>query len=197
MELYEIIDAQTVRPQTGTEISVVEAIRVLPWVHQLCPLMPHQYAVLRKSPGWAWFALDAMIRLSSDSYLAYFRGYAHPNRYWDAPDGLRYWRTRFELNRCTQDSVEPPRRVDQGASPIPVWNAPPWAPNGSDLYEQDSDGRWWPRFDGTELKPCRGCRRVVADGGVVREIWSNRFGRRARCQIDWPTALRRSSTVRI
>ena len=61
-------------------VDVVEAIRALCWVDQLCPLMRHQYAVLRKSPAWAWYALDAMIRDSPDSYLAYFRGYQRPNR---------------------------------------------------------------------------------------------------------------------
>ena len=70
-------------------VDVVEAIRSLSWVDQLCPLMRHQYAVLRKSPAWAWYALDAMIRDSPDSYLAYFRGYQRPNRYWDGHDGLR------------------------------------------------------------------------------------------------------------
>lgn len=25
--------------------------------------------------------------------FAYFRAYQRPNRYWDVPDGLRYWRT--------------------------------------------------------------------------------------------------------
>ncbi len=154
------IDARSV----PDAVDVVEAIRSLSWVDQLCPLMRHQYAVLRKSPAWAWYALDAMIRDSPDSYLAYFRGYQRPNRYWDGPDGLRYWRTRFELNRCTADSVEPPRRVDQGAQPIPGWVGPPHVPNGANLYEQDADGRWWPRFDGTDYEPCRACRRRPAVG---------------------------------
>ena len=60
-----------------------DAIAALPWVDQLCPLMRHQYAVVRKSPAWAWYALDATVRDSPDSYLAYFRGYQRPNRYWD------------------------------------------------------------------------------------------------------------------
>lgn len=147
------------RGEEGTDYDVLEAIDALPWVNQLCPLMPHQYAVLRKSPESAWFALDAMIRQSPDSYHAYFRGYQTPNRYWQAPDGLRYWRTRFELNRCTLGSVELPRRVDQGAKPIPDWDGPPWAPNGARLYLRESNGKWWPRFEGTEMQPCRGCRR--------------------------------------
>lgn len=101
-------------------IDIVEAIAELPWVDQTCPLMPHQYAVLAKSPEWAWFALDAMVAKHPDSYRAYFRGYPTPNRYWEAPDGLRYWRTFTTMNRCTLDSVEP-RRVDQGAKLIKDW----------------------------------------------------------------------------
>jgi hypothetical protein len=154
-----MLDSRTVRAADGLEHDLLEAIEALHWVDQLCPLMPHQYAALRKSPDWAWFALDAMIRWSPDSFLAYFRGYRRPNRYWEAPDGLRYWRTRFELNRCTLDSVEPPRRVDEGARPIPDWVGPPHAPNGAGLYVEESGGRWWPRFDGTNMQPCRACRR--------------------------------------
>jgi len=159
MEPFEVIDARTAREPDDTHVGVLEAIGVLPWVNQLCPLMPHQYAVLAKSPAWAWYALDAMIRQNPHSYRAYFRGYRTPNLYWDGPDGMRYWRTRFELNRCTPDSVEPPRRVDAGATPIGGWDGPPWAPNGSKLYAREAGGKWSPRFDGTGLQPCRGCRR--------------------------------------
>ena len=130
MQHFELTDSRRVPAGDGTEVDILEAIGALPWVTQLCPLMPHQYAVLRKSPEWAWLALDATIRQCPDSYRAYFRGYRTPNRYWEAPDGLRYWRTRFELNRCTLDSVEPPRRVDKGATPIHDWDGPPHAPNG-------------------------------------------------------------------
>ena len=142
---------------------ILNAIAALPWVDQLCPLMRHQYAVRRRSPLSAWEALDAMIRDSPDSYLAYFRGYQRPNRYWDGPDGLRYWRTRFELNRCTPDSVEPPPRVDEGAQPIPDWVGPPHAPNCSNLYERDAGGRWLPgrRFFDAGYGPCRGCQRQL------------------------------------
>ena len=143
------------KSSVAADADILEAIAALPWVDQLCPFMRHQYAVRRRSPLQAWDALDAMIRDSPDSYLAYFRGYQRPNRYWDGPDGLRYWRTRFELNRCTPDSVEPPRRVDEGATPILDWDGPPHAPNGIGLYVHEPDGRWWPRFDGTNYEPCR------------------------------------------
>jgi len=58
-------------------------------------------------------------------------------QYWEAGDGYRYWFTKLRgalmLNRCTLDSVEPPRRKDQGAKPIKPkdWGAPPWLPQGS------------------------------------------------------------------
>lgn len=54
--------------------------------------------------------------------------------------GLRDWRTRFELNRCTPDSVDPPRRVDQGATPILDWDGPPHAPNGIGLIPSQPTG---------------------------------------------------------
>ena len=40
-----------------------------------------------------------------------FLGYQSPNRYWEAPDGRRYWLTFYMINRCWPDSVEPLRRV--------------------------------------------------------------------------------------
>jgi hypothetical protein len=125
--------------------------------------MPHQYAVLRNSPAEEWYALDAAIKDSSESFRAYFRGYRSPNLYWIGPDGWRYWRTRFELNRCHPDSVEPLRRVDKGAGPILDWDGPPWAPNGIGLYERGADRRWWPRFDGTRLSPCRACLAQISE----------------------------------
>ncbi len=88
-----------------------------------------------------------------DSFLAYFRGYQRPNRYWEAPDGLRYWRTRFELNRCTLDSVEPPRRVDQGAKPIRDWVGPP-CPERRRCVREGVGRQVVARFEGTDMQPC-------------------------------------------
>lgn len=156
---YEFVDARTLRASDGSLVDVFDAIDALPWVQQLCPFMRHEYAITSKSPPWAWYALEAMIRLHPDSYKAYFRGYPYPNRYWEGPDGLRYWRGKFEIDRATPDSVEPPRRVDGGAKPIKGWDGPPWAPDGIGLYVRDSKGKWWPRFVGTELEPCRACRK--------------------------------------
>jgi len=94
-------------------------------------------------------------------YRAYFRGYQTLNRYWDAPDGLRYWRTR-ELDRCRPDSVEPLRLVAEGAKAIRDWDGPPWAPNGIGLYEgRPGKAGWWltkAAVDGG-FEPCKACSR--------------------------------------
>lgn len=158
---FQIIDSRTVRGEDGRIHDVLEAIDALPWVRQLCPQMPHEYAVSFKSPDWAWNVVNVMVSSRNpDTYRAYFRGYQTPNRYWAAPDGLRYWRTR-ELNRCEPHSVEPPRRVDEGAKPIKDWDGPPWAPNSIGLYERDVKGRWWPTAAALAggYQPCKACRR--------------------------------------
>ena len=49
-------------------------------------------AILSRSPEGAWYVVEAMIRLSPNRYRAFFRGYQSANRYWEAPDGMRYWR---------------------------------------------------------------------------------------------------------
>jgi hypothetical protein len=90
-----------------------------------------------------------LIRRHPDSFNAYYRGYVRPNRYLEIGE-YRYWRTRLGgtdmLNRCSLDSVEPPRRVDQGAKPIP-WgeDVPPWAPYGTKGWVKRGNG--WYRDD--------------------------------------------------
>jgi hypothetical protein len=161
----EILDSRKVRGADGREYDVLEAIAALPWVSQLCPSMPHQYAVLFTSPDWAWYVLDAMVgKHNPDSYQAYFRGYPTPNRYWVAPDGQRYWRTGIMLNRCTLDSVEPPRRVDEGAKRIKDWDGPPFAPNGCGLYVEVHPGKWWPTYEAlaSGYLPCKACQKQPA-----------------------------------
>jgi hypothetical protein len=159
---FHIVDSSTVRGDDGREYNVLYAIGTLPWVRQLCPMMPHEYAVVFKSPRWAWDVLNAMVKSSNlETYRAYFRGYQTPNRYWEAPDGLRYWSTGYMLNRCEPDSVEPLRRVDAGAKPITNWDGPPWAPNRSGKYERDAKGHWWPtaRALADGFPPCKACQR--------------------------------------
>lgn len=111
----------------------------------------HQYVVQARCPGDEWAVLDTAIATSPDSYLAYFRGYQWPMRYWEF-EGRRYWRTSNRerdgnvthmLNRCLFEDAEPPRRVDQGAMPITDWQGPPWELNGSEWpawYVPDAGG---------------------------------------------------------
>jgi len=159
----EIVDSRTVRDQEGRTHDVLESINSLPWVHQLCPQMPHDYAHKLKSDPHAYAVVERMLKASNpESYRAYFRGYQSPNRYWEAPDGRRYWLTMFMINRCWPDSVEPLRRVDQGAKAIPDWDGPPWAPRGIGLYEHDVKRKgWWPTEKALAggYKPCKACQR--------------------------------------
>ena len=98
----------------------------------------------------------------------YFRGYQSTNRYWDAPDGLRYWRGGFEIDRGQPDDSGL-RRVDDGAKRATAWAGPPWAPDGSGLYEQDEKGRWWPTEAALEAgyQPCRSCELTNRKAAIV------------------------------
>lgn len=116
--------------------AVRDAIERLPWRSALPAddMPPHQYVILDQGPADAWDLLASAIRDDPESYDAYFRGYTFPMHYWEF-EGHRYWRTSARrsvhmLNRCTLDSVEPPRRVADGALPLD-WEGPPWAPNGT------------------------------------------------------------------
>jgi hypothetical protein len=163
MARFEIVDVDTVVDVDGLQHDVPEAIAALPWVDQLCPLMPHQYAHLSKADPLTYGVVEHMLKAANpDSYRAYFRGYQSPNRYWDAPDGQRYWLTRMMINRCWPDSVEPLRLVSDGAKPAPDWEGPPYAPNGIGIYEQDEKGHWWPTETalGGGFQPCKACRRT-------------------------------------
>ena len=120
---FEYVDERTLRGANCTDYDVLDAVQQLPWVRQLCPFMPHEYAILRNSPEQAWFVVEAMIRLSPKSYRAFFRGYQSANRYWEAPDGRRYWRGRFEIDRWDASDTEGLRRRDEGAHAIKDWMA--------------------------------------------------------------------------
>lgn len=161
---FEYVDERVLRRADGAQVDVVEAIQELPWVRQLCPFMPHEYAILRNSPEQAWFVVEAMIRLSPKGYRAFFRGYQSANRYWEAPDGRRYWRGRFEIDRWDSSDTTGLRRRDQDAHAIEDWDGPPWAPDGAGYYAQSSDGKWWPsaKFFAEGYEPCRACRKPPA-----------------------------------
>ena len=160
---FEIVNSRTVRDQEGRDHDVLESIDALPWVSQLCPQMPHDYAHKLKSDPLAYAVVERMLKASNpDSYRAYFRGYQSPNRYWEAPDGRRYWLTNMMINRCWPDSVEALRLVDQGAKAITDWDGPPWAPNGIGLYERDAKLKgWWPTEAALAggYQPCIACQR--------------------------------------
>jgi hypothetical protein len=90
------------------------------------------------------------------------------NRYWDAPDGLRYWRGRFEIDRGQPDGSGQ-RRVADGARAIGDWDGPPWAPNGIGLYEKDARGGWWPTDAAiaSGYQPCTACEWTTKKAEVV------------------------------
>jgi hypothetical protein len=157
---FDYVDERTLQADDGRHHDVLEAIEALPWVRQWCPFMPHEYAILGKSPPHAWYVVEAMIRLSPSAYRAFFRGYRSANRYWEAPDGRRYWRGRFEIDRWDAEDTEGLRRRDQGAHAIKEWDGPPWAPNGSGYYVRSTNGKWWPsaKFFAEGREPCRACR---------------------------------------
>ena len=117
--IFRLVRRAPMNAQAETDL-VREAIERLPWRTALpADSMPaHQYVILGKCPGDAWDVLDGEIRDNPESYDAYFRGYLWPMHYWEF-EGYRFWRTSAKgpthmLNRCTLDSVEPPRRVDEG-----------------------------------------------------------------------------------
>jgi hypothetical protein len=158
---FEYVDERTLRGDDGRSYDVLDAIGQLPWMRQLCPFMPHEYAILRNSPEQAWYVVEAMTRLSPNAYRAFFRGYQSANRYWEAPDGQRYWRSRFELDRWSAADTEGLRRRDEGAHAIKDWRGPRWAPNSSGYYVEGSPGTWWPsaKFFAEGYQPCRACQR--------------------------------------
>jgi hypothetical protein len=134
-------DCSVIDADTGVTYDLADVVQRIPWVSSKVypePSMPpHAYVIRERCPAELWEVLAIAILHHPASYLAYFRGYQHPNRYLELPNRRRYWRTwlnkREFLNTCMADRVEPPRRVDQGARPIPadVWKARPWYPQGA------------------------------------------------------------------
>ena len=136
-----------------------------------------------------------MIRLSPQAYRAFFRGYQSANRYWEAPDGRRYWRARYEIDRWDAADTSGLRRRDERARAIKDWDGPRHAPNGAGLYEQDARGGWWPTqmaLDAGYL-PCASCQKTArkktivatpADPGrsltAIRQAQADSLRRRAR-----------------
>jgi hypothetical protein len=166
---FVIVDPRTVLAPDGRKYDVLDAIQELPWRAQLCPLMRHEYSIWKQGPEWAWNVLSSMLLAKNpESFRAYFRGYQSANRYWDAPDGLRYWRGRFEIDRGQPDDAGL-RRVDAGAKRSNDWAGPPHAPDGIGLYEQDERGRWWPTEAALEsgYQPCSSCELTNRKSAIV------------------------------
>ena len=162
---FEVVDTRTVVDEAGQRYDVMDAVAALKWTRMWCPSMPHEYAILSEATAAPWFAIEAMVRLSPAGFRAYFRGYQRPNRYWDAPDGRRYWRGRYEIDRWWPDD-EPLRRVDEGGTRITDWDGAPWAPNGSKLYVPGPTKGWWPSREAIAngYEPCRACQRGRPQG---------------------------------
>lgn len=168
---YEVIDARTVRDQDGRKHDALEAIEALPWTAQLCPFMRHEYSIRGKGPEWAWDVLASLLLAKNpETFRAYFRGYPSANRYWDAPDGHRYWRgNMLEIDRGEPDDAGL-RRVAAGAKPAEQWAGPPHAPDGIGLYEQDEKNHWWPTEAALAagFQPCRSCELTNKKAPIVR-----------------------------
>lgn len=166
---YVLVGSRTVRAPDGQAYDVLEAIQALPWTAQLCPLMRHEYTIWNKGLEWAWNVLSSMLSAQNPaSFRAYFRGYQPANRYWDAPDGLRYWRGRFEIDRGQANDAGL-RRVDEGGRRATSWAGPPYAPDGIGLYDQDAKGRWWPTQAALEAgyQSCRSCELTDRKAAIV------------------------------
>jgi hypothetical protein len=135
--LYLTLEGQ-VEADTGIVLPRFgEAVELIPWVTATLYPPPHQYVIFRRCPRIAWDVVATTIAKHPTSYLAFFRGYLKPNRYFEF-EGRRYWRTANSraggvthmLNRGRFEDAEPPRRVDEGAKPM-VWDGPPWEPYGT------------------------------------------------------------------
>jgi hypothetical protein len=178
---------QVVNADTGQPYDLAGVICRLRWRKQggereykpLIHMPPHWYVVLGPDNESDFQVLSFAIRRHPDSYMAYFRGYQTPMRYLELGDGYRYWYTALHgaqmLNRCTLDSVEPPRRVDSGARPIcwQEWGAIYYLPQGSGWSEEYR--REHPEMFGPG-RPPECAHGVIAVGDRVKHLPSRRRG---------------------
>ena len=130
--------------------------------------MRHEYSIWGKEPEWAWNVISSMLLARNpDSFRAYFRGYQSANRYWDAPDGLRYWRGRFEIDRGQPDDAGL-RRVAAGAKAAKDWEGPGCARRyrpvraGRERRVVADRGR-----AGSGFQPCRACELTNRKAAIV------------------------------
>lgn len=181
---------RVVHAESGEPYRLADVIGLLPWRQQggsdrpetFDPLthMPlHQYVVRGECDAKAYEVLLFAINKHPASYRGYFRGYQYPNRYLEL-DGYRYWATAIGptqmLNRCKLDSVEPPRRVDEGARPI-CWQE--WQADASYLPQGSGWSEEYRRknpdlFDPAITPPC--AHGAIATGDRVKHLASRRYG---------------------
>lgn len=134
-----LVDGEFV-DEAGNSHDLRAAIEEIPWVtaKMYAATAAHEYVVFGRCPILAWDVLATAIAKHPDSYLGFWRGYKRPMRYFEW-DGRRYWRTASSrpggitsmLNRARFEDAEPPRRLDEGATPAPSWSGPPWEPDGT------------------------------------------------------------------
>lgn len=131
-----------------------------------CPY--HEYSLLDWATGEkreAWLALLRFYELHPATYAAYFRGYQSPMKYLEVGE-YRFWRTsnrqqdgsfKHFINRCKLDSVEPPRKVSDGAKAIPAWEwmAEIWNTQGSGFgwWKKDASTGWQWKYIPRETPP--------------------------------------------
>jgi hypothetical protein len=153
-----------VASETGAIYGFAEAAAAIPWVTAKLYRPAHEYVIYAKCPVVAWEVVSTAIARHPDSYLAFFRGYLRPNRYFEH-DGRRYWRTStgrvHMLNRSRLEDSEPPRRVDEGAVAID------WAANPSFEY-----GGGWPEWQ------------VLGEDGWYRDRKTGRIAGRDN-EVTW------------
>src|SRR5436853_3092836 len=86
---FSVIDANT-----GVTYDLADVVQRIPWVASKVypePTMPpHAYVMRERCPSELWEMLAFAIGTHPASYLAYFHGYQHPNRYLELPNGRRY-----------------------------------------------------------------------------------------------------------
>jgi hypothetical protein len=87
MNRFEIVDEHMVIDAEGVEHDVREAIAELPWVDQLCPLMPHQYDHRSKAEPLAYGVAGRQPTSGAGRASRERRGSGRPGG--DRPRGVR------------------------------------------------------------------------------------------------------------
>ena len=164
MREFKYVDERTLRGADGTLHDVLGAIDELPWTRQWCPFMPHEYAILRRSPEQAWYLLEAMIALSPSAIGRSSAAISQPTGTGKllmedaigAPDSRST--AGMPLTRPISDAetkARTPSRTGTVRTGRPTVPATTFTP---------LDGKWWPspKFFAEGYDPCRACRKPPA-----------------------------------